>query len=153
MGQKSRKGRRVSKGELAVIEEGEDIVSRMNVRRSSRLEEARPLNEAMVRNARSELQARNEELQKKETEKGMLEGALMSAIHTGVEMTMEALMEAMWQQLHDTANRTRLAERFTAMHQSLLRDSAAVFIAENASIAQLRALRDSNDAEGFSRPV
>ncbi len=37
--------------------------------------------------------------------------------------------------------------------QGMLRDSAAVFIAENASIAQLRALRDSNDPEGFSRPV
>jgi lipid-A-disaccharide synthase len=39
--------------------------------------------------------------------------------------TPEAMAAAMWQQLHDSANRARLAGRFTAMHHSLLRDSAA----------------------------
>lgn len=38
--------------------------------------------------------------------------------------TPEALAEAVWTQLTDEANRARLAERFTAMHHSLLRDSA-----------------------------
>lgn len=38
--------------------------------------------------------------------------------------TPEALAAALWTQLTDEANRARLAERFTAMHHSLLRDSA-----------------------------
>ncbi|MFL6710109.1 MAG: lipid-A-disaccharide synthase [Massilia sp.] len=36
-----------------------------------------------------------------------------------------AMAEALWRQLNDTANRAKLAERFTAMHHSLLRNSAA----------------------------
>ncbi|MEC5160210.1 lipid-A-disaccharide synthase [Janthinobacterium sp. CG_S6] len=36
----------------------------------------------------------------------------------------EALAEAMWQQLSDVPGRLRLVQRFTDMHQSLLRDSA-----------------------------
>ena len=36
-----------------------------------------------------------------------------------------ALADAMWQQLSDAPGRLRLAERFTAMHHSLLRNSAA----------------------------
>jgi lipid-A-disaccharide synthase len=37
----------------------------------------------------------------------------------------EALAEAMWQQLSDVPHRLRLAQRFTDMHHSLLRNSAA----------------------------
>jgi alkylation response protein AidB-like acyl-CoA dehydrogenase len=37
--------------------------------------------------------------------------------------------------------------------QTLLRDSARTFLAERASVAQLRRLRDSRDADGFSRPL
>jgi acyl-CoA dehydrogenase len=37
--------------------------------------------------------------------------------------------------------------------QSMLRDSAAGFLAERASVLQLRALRDSNDATGFDPAV
>ncbi|NVE00973.1 lipid-A-disaccharide synthase [Massilia sp. BJB1822] len=37
----------------------------------------------------------------------------------------EALAEAMWQQLSDAPHRLRLAQRFTDMHHSLLRNSAA----------------------------
>jgi acyl-CoA dehydrogenase len=37
--------------------------------------------------------------------------------------------------------------------QSMLRDSAAGFLAERASVSQLRALRDSNDATGFDPAV
>jgi len=36
----------------------------------------------------------------------------------------EALADAMWQQLSDAPGRLRLVQRFTDMHQSLLRDSA-----------------------------
>ena len=38
--------------------------------------------------------------------------------------TPEALAEAMWRQLSDVPGRLRLVQRFTDMHQSLLRDSA-----------------------------
>lgn len=37
--------------------------------------------------------------------------------------------------------------------QSMLRDSVRAFLAENAPVAQLRALRDSNDPAGFSGPT
>ena len=37
--------------------------------------------------------------------------------------------------------------------QSMLRDSARGFLAEQAPVKQLRALRDSRDADGFSRPL
>ena len=37
--------------------------------------------------------------------------------------------------------------------QTMLRDSARVFMAENAPVAQLRQLRDSHDASGFSRAL
>lgn len=37
--------------------------------------------------------------------------------------------------------------------QTMLRDSALQFIAENAPITQLRALRDNHDADGFSRAL
>ena len=37
--------------------------------------------------------------------------------------------------------------------QTMLRDSARSFLAENGPIAQLRQLRDANDADGFSRPL
>jgi alkylation response protein AidB-like acyl-CoA dehydrogenase len=37
--------------------------------------------------------------------------------------------------------------------QGMLRDSAAQFLAENASVAHLRKLRDQNDPDGFSRAV
>ena len=39
--------------------------------------------------------------------------------------TPQALADALWQQLNDAANRARLVQRFTAMHHSLLRNSAA----------------------------
>lgn len=39
--------------------------------------------------------------------------------------TPEAMAEATWRQLNDTANRDRLVQRFTDMHHSLLRNSAA----------------------------
>lgn len=39
--------------------------------------------------------------------------------------TPEAMAEATWLQLNDTANRDRLVQRFTGMHHSLLRNSAA----------------------------
>jgi lipid-A-disaccharide synthase len=38
--------------------------------------------------------------------------------------TPEALAEAVWKQLEDTAGRERLAQRFTDMHHSLLKNSA-----------------------------
>jgi lipid-A-disaccharide synthase len=38
--------------------------------------------------------------------------------------TPDALANAVWQQLEDTAGRARLAQRFTEMHHSLLRNSA-----------------------------
>ena len=41
-------------------------------------------------------------------------------------VTPEALADAVWKQLNDAAGRERLAVRFTAMHHSLLRDSAAL---------------------------
>jgi len=41
-------------------------------------------------------------------------------------MTPEAMADAVWQQLNDTALRDKLAARFTEMHHSLLRDSAAL---------------------------
>ena len=37
--------------------------------------------------------------------------------------------------------------------QSQLRDSARDFLAEQSPVSQLRALRDSHDADGFSRPL
>jgi lipid-A-disaccharide synthase len=40
--------------------------------------------------------------------------------------TPETLADAVWKQLNDAAGRDRLAARFTEMHHSLLRDSAAV---------------------------
>lgn len=40
--------------------------------------------------------------------------------------TPEALAEALWYQLTDENNRTRLQQRFTDMHHSLLRDSATL---------------------------
>jgi lipid-A-disaccharide synthase len=39
--------------------------------------------------------------------------------------TPQALAEAVWKQLEDAPGRARLAQRFTDMHHSLLRDSAA----------------------------
>jgi lipid-A-disaccharide synthase len=39
--------------------------------------------------------------------------------------TPEALAGAVWRQLEDTAGRARLEQRFTDMHHSLLRNSAA----------------------------
>ena len=41
-------------------------------------------------------------------------------------MTPEAMADAVWKQLNDTALRDKLAARFTEMHHSLLRDSAAL---------------------------
>ena len=41
-------------------------------------------------------------------------------------VTPEALADAVWKQLDDAAGRDRLAVRFTEMHHSLLRDSAAI---------------------------
>jgi lipid-A-disaccharide synthase len=38
--------------------------------------------------------------------------------------TPQALADALWQQLHDETGRARLEERFTEMHQLLLRDTA-----------------------------
>ncbi|MGZ3158434.1 MAG: lipid-A-disaccharide synthase [Burkholderiaceae bacterium] len=38
--------------------------------------------------------------------------------------TPQALADAMWNQLHDTAHRATLKQRFTDMHHSLLRDTA-----------------------------
>jgi lipid-A-disaccharide synthase len=38
--------------------------------------------------------------------------------------TPEAIADAMWTQLTDAANRSRLRQRFTDMHHSLLRDSS-----------------------------
>ncbi|HJV73994.1 MAG TPA: lipid-A-disaccharide synthase [Noviherbaspirillum sp.] len=38
--------------------------------------------------------------------------------------TPQALADALWKQLSDTAHRERLHQRFTEMHQSLLRDTA-----------------------------
>jgi lipid-A-disaccharide synthase len=40
--------------------------------------------------------------------------------------TPEALADAVWAQLNDAAGRDRLAQRFTEMHHSLLRDSGAL---------------------------
>ena len=37
--------------------------------------------------------------------------------------------------------------------QAMLRDSARDFLAGQAPVSQLRALRDSADANGFSRPL
>ena len=37
--------------------------------------------------------------------------------------------------------------------QTMLRDSAREFLAEQAPVSQLRALRDTHDADGFSRPL
>jgi alkylation response protein AidB-like acyl-CoA dehydrogenase len=37
--------------------------------------------------------------------------------------------------------------------QGMLRDSAAQFLAENATVSHLRKLRDTKDPDGFSRPV
>jgi alkylation response protein AidB-like acyl-CoA dehydrogenase len=37
--------------------------------------------------------------------------------------------------------------------QAMLRDSARVFLAENAPVSQLRHLRDTRDTDGFSRPL
>lgn len=37
--------------------------------------------------------------------------------------------------------------------QTMLRDSARAFMADNAPIAQLRKLRDTSDADGYSKPV
>ncbi|HET7794800.1 MAG TPA: acyl-CoA dehydrogenase family protein [Rhizobacter sp.] len=37
--------------------------------------------------------------------------------------------------------------------QNMLRDSARSFLADNAPVSQLRKLRDSHDADGFSRPL
>jgi len=37
--------------------------------------------------------------------------------------------------------------------QSMLRDSARAFLADHAPVAQLRALRDSRNPDGFSRPL
>ena len=41
-------------------------------------------------------------------------------------MTPDAMADAVWKQLNDTALRDKLAARFTEMHHSLLRDSAAL---------------------------
>jgi lipid-A-disaccharide synthase len=38
--------------------------------------------------------------------------------------TPQAMAEAIWRQLEDTQGRARLAQRFTDMHHSLLRNSA-----------------------------
>jgi len=37
--------------------------------------------------------------------------------------------------------------------QTMLRDSARTFLADNAPVAQLRTLRDERDGDGFSRPL
>ena len=37
--------------------------------------------------------------------------------------------------------------------QTMLRDSARAFLSEQAPVAHLRALRDANDGDGFSRPL
>jgi alkylation response protein AidB-like acyl-CoA dehydrogenase len=37
--------------------------------------------------------------------------------------------------------------------QTMLRDSARAFMADNAPITQLRKLRDTNDANGYSKPI
>ena len=41
------------------------------------------------------------------------------------DCTAPKLAEAMWQQLSDASGRVKLVQRFTDMHHSLLRDSAA----------------------------
>lgn len=52
--------------------------------------------------------------------------------------TPQAMADAVWQQLNDSANRDRLAERFTAMHHSLLRNSA-----QESARAVLRILEEA----------
>lgn len=42
------------------------------------------------------------------------------------DATPEALADAVWKQLHDASLRKELAERFTLMHESLLKDTAAL---------------------------
>lgn len=37
--------------------------------------------------------------------------------------------------------------------QTLLRDSAAAFVNDHSSLQRIRALRDSRDADGFSRDL
>jgi len=42
------------------------------------------------------------------------------------EATPEKLADAVWKQLHDEPLRKELVERFTLMHESLLKDTAAL---------------------------
>ena len=53
--------------------------------------------------------------------------------------TPQALADALWHQLNDAGNRARLAERFTAMHHSLLRNSA-----QESAAAVMRVISESN---------
>ena len=55
--------------------------------------------------------------------------------------TPQALADALWKQLSDTAHRARLNERFTEMHQSLLRDTA-----KESAQAVLRLIGHSTNA-------
>lgn len=52
--------------------------------------------------------------------------------------TPQALADAVWQQLNDAPNRARLAQRFTAMHHSLLRNSA-----QESAAAVMRVITES----------
>ncbi len=54
------------------------------------------------------------------------------------DCTPAKLADAMWEQLSDGANRARLAQRFTEMHRSLLRNSA-----EESAAAVLRVIASS----------
>ena len=52
--------------------------------------------------------------------------------------TPQALADAVWQQLSDAPNRARLVQRFTAMHHSLLRNSA-----QESAAAVMRVITES----------
>ena len=52
--------------------------------------------------------------------------------------TPQALADAVWEQLNDAPNRARLVERFTAMHHSLLRNSA-----QESAAAVMRVITES----------
>lgn len=56
--------------------------------------------------------------------------------------TPQALADALWQQLNDAPNRVRLVQRFTAMHHSLLRNSA-----QESAAAVMRVITESNESK------
>jgi lipid-A-disaccharide synthase len=53
--------------------------------------------------------------------------------------TPQAMADAMWRQLNDSVNRDKLVQRFTAMHHSLLRNSAEESAAAVLKIIESRA--------------